>query len=590
MLFFMSISAGLCARYVSILVAIVVVVEYSIMSLFYLTGFDGRLSHEAEACTDALLLVLLSAAPVYFWILRPISRLIKTHQDTLENLAEALEGAGDAVMITDTAGDIQYVNKAFTAITGYRQLDVLGKNPRILQSGKQSRAFYTMMWRSLQETKEWKGEIWNKRRNGELYPEALHIKAVTAESGTIKAFVAVFSDTTSQQHQEKVLRQSQKMDAVRTLVGGIAHNFNNMLAGISGTAFLAKRCSKDPKVNHYLQGIESITHDAALIVRQLLSFSHESVLEKKNAPIGRLLEAAIVAAQSEVAEKNIEFIAHISTEPLAVYCAPEEMQQALLNLIHNACDAVQASRQRRVSISLESRARDDGDSNSANLVCSPRVARVTIEDTGPGIDDGDIEHIFDPFFTTKQSGMGTGLGLSMCKGTIESHGGTIHVNSEPGQGSRFVIDLPLTDTPTYLPNEHPKPVGLAKRRETILVVDDDRLLRNTICQILEEFHYRVLTAPDGQAGLDLFNNHHDDINLVISDVVMPVMDGNSAVQQMRCIKPTLPVIFITGYDHQTLVRDNEADNHTMILLKPFDIMVLNQQVEQLLNMQAPINT
>jgi len=574
------------AQYVAILVGVVFTAEYAVMTLFNIFNIEALLSEELEAFADSSLLLLFSAAPVYFLIVKPVVRISKDYQDHLENLVEALEGAADAVIITDANGVIVYINKAFTDITGYSADEVLGHNPSMLQSGKQSEAFYKMMWRSLDTTGKWQGEIWNKRKNGEVYPEHLHIRSILDADAKVKFYIGIFSDITENKNREKVLRQSQKMEAVGTLVGGVAHNFNNMLAGIMGKSYLARKKSNEPETIQYLQDIDNISQDAALIVRQLLTFSHASIQQKKNTPIVPLLKEAAKTARLGIRE-DIEFMTDFTDEALMVYCDPVEIQQVFINMINNARDALSATQPRRISVIVEGKSWEGCPRNDLCLVCDAYVAHVVIEDTGSGISETDIEHIFDPFFTTKEVGKGTGLGLSMAKGAVESHGGNIHVSSTVGVGTRFEICLPLTNMPAgqkdKVPEARVQEIVPASSGETILIIDDDEVVRTTLSQVFLSLGYHVLTAADGEAGVNAFHGHADMVSLVIADVAMPIMDGPTAIKEMRGIRPELPVIFITGYDRKKLSIDIQDDDLARAIPKPFNVADLSNEVHRLLH-------
>lgn len=469
------------ARYVLILVAVITTSEYAVMILFDFIGLEDSLSQEAEALFDSFLLIIISAAPIYFWVIKPVIRLSQDYQLKLKLLVEALDGAVDVVIITDSNANITYINKAFTTITGYSQDEVLGKNPRILQSDEQSSVFYKMMWETIISTGEWSGELWNRRKSGELFLETLRIKSIKDESGDVKSYIGIITDITEARQQEELLAKTQKIESIGMLVGGVAHNFNNMLAAIMGKAYLAQQMTTDPEATQHMIDIEEISNDAALIVSQLLSYSHDSIKHKEATQIVSLLREATKTAQLGISE-DIEFITNFTTEKLIVYCDPMEIQQVLMNLINNARDSLTPSQPRRISVTVESKPWEGCPRSDTCPVCNSEVAHVVIEDTGSGIDEAHLKHIFDPFFTTKEIGEGTGLGLSMTMGTIESHGGVINISSTVGVGTKVEICLPLTDKIIEEGEEKQKTV-LASANETILIIDDDEIVRSTLSQI-----------------------------------------------------------------------------------------------------------
>ncbi|MES0372307.1 MAG: response regulator [Mariprofundaceae bacterium] len=572
------------ARYVLILVAVITTSEYAVMILFDLTGLEDSLSQEAEALFDSFLLIIISAAPIYFWVIKPVIRLSQDYQLKLKLLVEALDGAADVVIITDSNANMTYINRAFTTVTGYSQDEVIGKNPRILQSGKQSKAFYSTMWDTIITTGKWSGEVWNKRKNGELFLESLRIKSIKDDAGDVKSYIGIITDITETRQQEELLAKTQKIESIGMLVGGVAHNFNNMLAAIMGKAYLAQQMTTDPEANQHLIDIEEISNDAALIVSQLLSYSHDSIKHKEATQIVSLLKEATKTAQLGISE-DIEFITNFTTEKLIVYCDQMEIQQVLMNLINNARDSLTTSLPRRISVTVESKPWEGCPRSDTCPVCNSEVAHVVIEDTGSGIDEDHLKHIFDPFFTTKGIGEGTGLGLSMTMGTVESHGGVINVSSTVGVGTKVEICLPLTDKIVEDGEQKQQPI-LASTDETILIIDDDEVVRSTLSQILLSLGYSVLIANNGKTGLSKFRENVEKVSLVICDIIMPVMDGIRAVEEIRKEKPELPVIFVTGYSSKKLDESIHYNELTTTVSKPFTVNELSYDVHRLLHPDA----
>lgn len=565
-------------RYVCILIMTVISAEYMVMLMLDTTGASILLPREIEAVLDALLIVVLSAAPTYFFIIKPIIKETLSYTDELKKLVTALDASGEAVIITDADGSITYVNEVFTDITGYTFDEVIGRNPRILQSGRQSKAFYQMMWRSIVKTGEWQGELWNKCKDGRVYPERLHIKSILGGNGKVKFYICNFADITEQQEQEKLLRQAQKMDAIGNLVAGVAHNFNNVLAAITGNTYLAKKSAVNLKTIDYLKCIEKSSQEAAVMVKQLLSFSHAGVQQKAPMHIVDLTLEAVNTAKLGIRE-DIKVTTRFTPEPLIVFCDAVDIQQALINLINNARDALEGSEERAIKVSVEHKMRKSCSRRITCDDCSLEVVHLVVQDTGSGISETDLLHIFDPFFTTKPLGGGTGLGLSMAKGTVESHGGSFHVSSELGVGSRFEICLPLTSAVLQIQEAQEKREPRESRcQETILVIDDEAMVRLSLEKLLQSLGYQVLTAADGEDGLQVFLENADDIVLVVSDVVMPRLDGPAAVLKMRVKKPSLPVLFVTGYNDKEI----KVGEQTKVVSKPFRIVDLSYDIEALI--------
>ena len=569
-------------RYILILVAIVVIVEYSIMIVFHLSGLEDYFSPDLESVVDALLLVLLAAWPVCAWVIKPIAAITYGYQEKLELLATALQDAGCAVMIVNADKNITYVNKSFTSVTGYTPDEVIGENPRILKSGRQSKAFYQMMWSALVNQGVWEGEIWNKRKNSEIYPELMHIKTIREEDGKIHHFVCVFSDATEMKEREERERQTQKMAAIGTLVGGVAHNFNNQLAGILGSVYLAERHAVDAQVIKHLKTIKMCAKDASSIVKQLLTFARESLVDKKKTAIVPLLEEAVKTARLGIPE-DIKITTDFIDEGLMVYCDSVEIQQVVINFINNARDAVEASESKNILVSVKAKPWESCSLCETCSVCSAEVAQIVIEDTGMGINEHDLEYIFDPFFTTKKTGEGTGLGLSTAKAMIEEHGGAINVSSVAGHGTKFEICLPLTSMPQQTETTVQLEAISSKVQGKILVVDDEDIVRTTLMQGLLSLGYSVITAEDGKDGVQVFQKHMDDIVLVVTDIVMPKMDGHAAAKEMRKLNPDLPVIFITGYDSTGVDNATLDAEKTSTLGKPFSIEALSHAVHDMLD-------
>lgn len=554
--------------------------EMLVMFAFDLFDIERNLSSTMGALLDGVGMVLLSTYPVYLWVYRPIVDFFSQKQEQIEMLAQALEDAGDSVVITNPNGEIVYVNEAFTTVTGYSFDEVIGRNPNLLSSGRHDRVFYERMWRSLLEKGFWKGEIWNKRKNGEHYPESLDIRIVRDPKGDAKFYVAVFSDLTEKKAIEGALMQSQKLEALGTLVGGVAHNFNNLLAAISGKAYLAEQSKDEARSRKHIRDIQTLAFDSSELVKQLLTFARETSHDKQHIPFAPLLKEAIKTAELGIPE-NISLNTAIPDYRELVFGDAVHLTQSVINMINNARDALEGAEVKKINVSLHLIEREDCQfANQCNHNCR-RVFQLRISDTGSGINSSDMERIFEPFFTTKSPGKGSGLGLSTAIGTISDYGGSINVESEFNKGTTFYLCLPIDDS-----GKQRVPEEISERphvvNKTILLVDDDPHVRSVTAEILSSLGHHMIEACDGEDALKQLRNHNDSIDLLVTDIVMPHMDGATLVTNVRRTTPQLPVLFMTGYDPSHHVDASVIDDpNTDLINKPFSAAELSERIDRL---------
>jgi len=572
------------------LALIIILAELSIMFVLPSTSLGVQGNLFLTAFVDAGLLILLSAFPVYWFVYKPIVEYFTNKQRDVEMLGEALQGAGDSVVITSPSGDIIYVNTAFTNVTGYSKEEAIGSNSKMLSSSRQGKNFYKKMWRDINEVGEWRGEIWNKRKNGELYPEDLDIRAIKNNKGNIKFFVGVFSDLTEKKAIENALLQSQKLEAIGTLVGGVAHNFNNLLAAISGKAYLAERSlSKEipdkETSKSLLSDIQNLSQESASLVKQLLTFARETEHDKRCFDIVDATRGAIQTAGLGIYE-NVEIEVLIPDGEVKVFGDEVHIKQTIINIINNARDAVIESKKKepRVSVSLGVTKRMNYSHENQCVPACNRTVEINITDNGDGINKIDLNRIFEPFFTTKKDGKGTGLGLSTSIGTIKDHGGEISVKSKLGEFTSFLISLPIDTEEDVVNLDEDKSIVHAKEGGTVLVVDDNENVREVIKGVVLDLGYKVIIANDGVEALEIFKSNQIHIKIVITDIVMPKMDGAELVLNIRKHDRSLPVILMTGYDIDNVVRDDGivTNNSTVILMKPVEVSILSKKIHDMI--------
>lgn len=390
-------------------------------------------------------------------------------------------------------------------------------------------------------------------------------------------------DMTEHLRMEANARHHQKMESLGTLVGGVAHNFNNMLAGMVGLVFLIRnKTSEQPDVVQYLDKLDATMDRAKEMVQQLLAFAHKGMDVKQHVDLGSIIKEAYTITRPGI-PADIHFSAEISDEVMTVYGNASALQQMFVNLIVNARDAMDECRSNKViSTRLERMPIDAAMQQAHPKLGGGIVACLSVEDNGSGIDADNLKKIFEPFFTTKEVGKGTGLGLAMTIGTVESYGGWLEVDSTPGQGTVFRVFLPLAEQAESMPaavDEQIKP----GHQECILLVDDDPLLIEVGESILESLGYRVLTASDGRQALALFTQHQSEIDLVMTDVIMPVMSGIELYAAVRDLDENIPVVFVSGYDKEALNLPDANQRYDCLISKPYQVEAISGLLSHLLS-------
>jgi len=505
-------------------------------------------------------------------------------QQLLMKLSLVVEHADELIMITDQSGTIEYANPALVRVSGYSALELIGEKPSKLKSAAQDPLVYEDLWRTISSGKTWRGSLIDRHKDGHFYPVNMSVTPILDSKGKITAYVSIQQDMSVHQELEERLRQSQKMEALGTLVGGIAHDFNNMLAAIKGNTYLAKVGLHDTdKLEKRLNHIESLVDQGSDMITQMLTFARKDKVEKRHFSLNQFMADGYKLAKTAIPE-NISHVTDFCREPLVVYGNITQFQQVVMNLVNNACDALAGVEQPSVACSLSRFEADSSfcirhpDLNGASL------ARISISDNGAGIKEERRAKIFEPFFTTKGVGEGTGLGLAMVYGAVSGHGGAIEVESEEGKGTTFHIYLPLSDRQIENDEVEAGAPVLSTEGEWILLVDDDENLRTVTGEVLKSLNYCVIEAVNGEEALQIFHEQQQDIALIITDIVMPKMGGIDLVNSIRKLDQNVPVIYITGYEGASrqsnkLVQDPETDR---LIYKPFSITSLSSAVNSLL--------
>jgi two-component system cell cycle sensor histidine kinase/response regulator CckA len=495
-------------------------------------------------------------------------------------LSLAVEQAAEAIVVTDAEGSIAYVNPAFETVTGYRRQEVIGQNPRILKSGKQDAQFYRTLWGTLTRGDAWTGRFTNRRKDGALYEAEAVISPVRDGAGRIVNFVAVQRDITRERQLEEQVRQSQRIEAVGRLAGGVAHDFNNLLTIISGYSdLLLDRLGPEHPQRSHVNEIRKAADRAASLTRQLLAFSRRQVLTPQVVDLNSVI-ANLHNMLRRLIGEDIELL-HIPGANLGlVRVDPGQIEQVILNLIVNARDAMPQGG--KITIETGNAVLDEGYAGGHFPIKSGPYVGLAVSDTGCGMAPEVQAHIFEPFFTTKEQGKGTGLGLAMVYGIVKQSGGYIWVYSEVERGTTFKIHLPRVEL-NLEPVEAPRRAVGRTGTETILLVEDEASVRSLVCGVLEQGGYKVLLARNGEDALVVSEQHKGPIHLLLTDVVMPEMGGPALADHLRPFHRTMKILYMSGYTDDAIVRHGVLGSSAAFLQKPFTPDVLAQKVREVLD-------
>jgi PAS domain S-box-containing protein len=633
----------------------------------------------------------------------------KRAEKKLRQLSHAVEQSPVSVVITDTKGDVEYVNRKFTELTGYSVAEVLGENPRILKSGEMPAGIYQQLWKTISKGGTWSGEFHNRKKNGELYWESASISPIFDDAGKPTHYVAVKEDMTERRRAENALRaseerfrlvtenasdlitvinnegvirfqspsverilgykpedwlnrnafefvhpedvtaaaaalqrkvnepdrppilvdfrlrhhdgswrimqvigqsipnqksegfivlnsrditenrkleeqfrQSQKMEAFGQLAGGVAHDFNNILAVIQMQAGLL-RTEQDlshSQIDCALE-IEKAAQRAADLTRQLLLFSRRQTLQPRDMDLNNAV-ASITKMLRRILGENIQMHFRYASHPVFVHADAGMMDQVLLNLTVNCRDAMPKGGELCIETSTvefdELVAAQAYKARPGAFVC------LSVSDTGCGIPPENLPRIFEPFFTTKDVGKGTGLGLATVFGIVQQHQGWINVYSEVGHGTTFRIYLPSLLQAGHKEPTSPALESLRGGDETILLVEDDASLRNSVRIVLARLGYHIFEAHTGFHALEVWHQHRDEIRLLFTDMVMPDgMTGRELAGELLLLNPKLKVIYTSGYSVEFASKEYPLEEGVNFLAKPFEAHKLAQTIRDCLD-------
>jgi two-component system, cell cycle sensor histidine kinase and response regulator CckA len=494
----------------------------------------------------------------------------------------ALSAAADAIAITDDKGNVEWINQAFSILTGYKSCEIVGRNIRMLRPSGNTAEFYEKLWRDISGGCVWRGEVINRRKDGSLFNASCTITPVCDPVTQSCHYILIGQDVTERPRLEQKVRQSQKMEAIGQLAGGIAHDFNNVLAALMIQAELLEATKGLPE--DVVEGVRQIIADAnraASLTRQLLLFSRCQAVETKTCDLNKVV-ANLGNFLRRVIGEHMCLTVDLSSESLLTCADSCLLDQVLLNLVVNSRDAMPKGgciniRTSRIEITTEGK-RLYPDASVGTYVC------LDVSDTGRGISPEDLPKIFEPFFTTKEIGKGTGLGLATVFGIVKQHKGWITVDSKLGVGTLFRVFFPAAEDGVVIDSCSSMICQTMYGTETILLVEDDSVVRTQIANVLDRLGYVTLCAPNVEVAYQLWRQKRNIITLLISDIVMPgETSGFSLAREFVGQKPELKVIFTSGYNPDFLGLDAQLQSNETFLPKPFGLAQLATEIRKLVD-------
>jgi len=504
-------------------------------------------------------------------------------EETLRKLSLAVEQSPAATLITNLDGIIEYANPRFYENTGFTSDETLGKTPAFLKSEDADAEQFDEMWTTIMSGREWRGEIRNRRKNGELFWSSTAICPIINSSGDISNFLIVAEDTTDKRRMDEQLRHAQKLEAVGTLAGGVAHDFNNILTGILGHCQIAiEKLDPDADVQFNLDQVMVASDRAKELVQQLLAFSRRREANLKPVSLNAIVDEAVKLIHASI-PSTISIRWSVAENAVTVLADTTQIHQVLLNLCSNAADAI-GDTGGAIEITVEDITTTTTIGVAGHDLAPGQYACLRVGDTGCGMDPYTLARAFDPFFTTKPVGAGTGLGLAAVHGIVQDHGGGIEVVSEPGKGTSFSIYLPCARAETTKDVKKTRTeFGGAER---ILLVDDERMVLQSIGTYLEHFGYKVEALTSPAAALAVFQSMMDQFDIVVTDQVMPNMTGDVLACKLRELRPDIPIILCTGYAPPASALSRKAAGINEVVRKPIEPSELGQIIRRTLDARS----
>ncbi len=506
-------------------------------------------------------------------------------EERLILIKEAVESSSDAIGLSDAEGRHIYHNKAFTQLFGYtpEELCIIGGGPAVYADSNTGKQVFESIMRGL----SWSGEAEFVAKNGSIFTAMLRADAIRDNSGKVIGLLGLHTDITERKRAQEdrmklqaQLNQAQKMESVGRLAGGIAHDFNNMLSVILGHAEMAMmKSSPEQPLYSDMREIRKAAERSADLTRQLLAFAQKQTAAPKVLDLNETVEGMLKMLHRLIGE-NIELVWHPGNKLWQVKMDPSQIDQILANLCVNSRDAIAGVG--RISIETRCVLCDDAYCAQHSGVFPGSYVLLSFSDDGCGMDRDTLDKVFEPFFTTKEQGQGTGLGLATVYGIVQQNKGFINVYSQPGLGTTFSIYLPrhTGEDREALPGE--RKASVPRGSETILLAEDEPVILEMTARMLEHLGYTVLTAGTPGEAIRKAKEHPGALHLLMTDVIMPEMNGRDLEHHIRLTNPDVRCVFMSGYTDDIIAHQGVLDEGVFFIQKPFSLGSLAEKVRQAL--------
>jgi two-component system, cell cycle sensor histidine kinase and response regulator CckA len=519
----------------------------------------------------------------------PVFRRIQAGRRALQENQAILQAILDAspigiVLVRERT--IQWANEAMERMFGYSQESYRGQSTALFYPDTQEfervgKELYPLLARNQQGGMD----VRLRREDGNVFDGSVMARALDPEDHS-KGYIAALTDMSERKELEQQIIQSQKMEAIGRLAGGVAHDFNNLLTSILGYSdLLVTKLPSDSPLGRYAGEIRKASEIAATLTRQLLTFGRKSLVQPRLLQVNDLLSDLRLMLERLIGE-DITLNMELTPALGCIRADQGQIEQVVLNLVVNSRDAMPLGG----SITIETANVDlDADYAGSHIAVQPGPhVMLAVSDTGQGMDGATRARMFEPFFTTKEKGKGTGLGLATTYAVVKQCGGSLWVYSEIGQGTTFKVYFPRVSEDDAAGVECAESVGRTDGTETVLLVEDERAVRDLAREVLQKCGYTVLEAADGLEALRIAENYGGVIDMLLTDVVMPHMSGQELAERLTVLRSGLKILFISGYTDNAIVHHGVLDPGTHFLQKPFTPAVLATKVRKILDSPSSV--